>query len=108
MEKLLIGCLLAACSAVSSAEPVKLQMPVVCDDTMTMFNRLKTEFKEEVVLYADGEDRDDGKESNTVISLWINKEDSTLSVIKTYVKEKVSCFVAAGVRNKYKQGSVGL
>lgn len=108
MEKLLIGCIFAVCSAASTAEPQSLRMPVICDDTMTMLNKLQDEFKEEVVLYADGEDRDDGKASNIVTSIWINKEKGTLSVVKTYIAEKVSCLVAMGVKNKYKHDGVSL
>ena len=108
MEKVLIGCILAVCSATSSAAPEMVQMPVVCDDTKTMFTRLQNEFREQVIIYADGENRDDGKDSNIITSIWVNKEESTLSVVKTYVTQKVSCLVASGIRNKYKQDSIGL
>lgn len=101
MEKLLVGCLIVLCSTFSTAAE-KLQMEVVCDSSDKMFNRLKNEFDESVVLY--GESVDDDLPA-IITSVWVSKTSGTMSVVRSFVKEKVSCLVAVGDNIKYKSDS---
>lgn len=105
MEKYLAAILLSVSSAFSMAAE-KVNMAVVCDKTDTMFNKLKDEFGEEVVLYSSVPS--ENNLSEIITSVWVNKQDGTMSVVKSYVKDKFSCLVAAGENLKIKVDNFGL
>ena len=105
MEKYLAAILLSFSSACTMAAE-KVNMAVVCEQTDIMFNKLKDEFGEEVVMYSTVPS--ENNQSEILTSVWINKREGTMSVVKSYVKDKFSCLVAVGedIKIKFDTGAL--
>jgi hypothetical protein len=92
MEKLLVA-LLAAPSIVfaqESATSVSLQH--LCADTKYVFEQLEKKWGETPILKTTQPDTN----ANMVVSVWHNKNERTITVVQTSVKQNLSCILATG------------
>lgn len=85
-----------------SAQPFTAPLKVICEETEVMFAKLKAEgIGEEVVLMAE----EDMPESKSYITLWMNKQNGTVSFVMTDMSRGISCVTAVGKNVKFKIGT---
>lgn len=83
---------LMAVSTGASAELQKQSMGVICGPTEELISQIRDRYNESVVW--------NGKEDNgNLVTIWLNKEKDTFTIIKTSPDSKVSCVISAGIEN---------
>jgi hypothetical protein len=97
MEKYLIALLLCA-SSMAHAEVFETNQKIVCDDTETMFNKLKKTYGESVSIYAE---QPSDSNPDDFVTVWLG-ENGTISVVETHTKYKISCLISAGQNARFK------
>lgn len=92
MEKLLkiLAFLPATCFAQDSATTVVLEH--LCADTKYVFEQLEKKWGETPIVKAAQPDTN----ANMVVSVWHNKNDRTITVVQTSVKQNLSCILVTG------------
>jgi hypothetical protein len=89
MRNLLLGVLLLP--ALSWAEPVIVEKPVVCDDLETVVEGLQKGYYKEIPIWA-------GTDENSKYSLFVNEKTKTWTMIQ--FDRKTACIIGAGEEHK--------
>lgn len=85
----IVALVLMLVSFQASAELQKQSMGVICGPTEELISQLRDRYNETVVW--------NGKEENgNIVTLWLNVDKNTYTIIKTSSDGKMSCSISAG------------
>lgn len=90
---------LALCLPAAAQEIQMGSIPVKCSSTEFLFNHIRNEWKEEVVMTGTMPGID-----NIVVSVWVNNNQKSSTIVHTYKNEGMSCVVSAIENTKYVNG----